>query len=139
MIGPVCVSGTSAQESSQLHEAKARLLSTAPGFVKWPAAAFKTASAPLEICVHGDSSFGTGLAELTRASALNGHRVEVKWARKEQDLPECQILFVSHSAAKRYDKTLDAVKNSITLTIGEDARHRKASRWKRQRVRLRFP
>jgi hypothetical protein len=46
MIGPVCVPGTSAQESSQLYEAKARFLSTAPGFVKWPAATFKTANAP---------------------------------------------------------------------------------------------
>ena len=120
MIGPVCVPGTSAQESSQLYEAKARFLSIAPGFVEWPAATFKTANAPLEICVHGDFSFGTSLAQLTRASTLNGHRMEVKWARKEQDLPGCQILFVSHSAAKRYDKTLDAVRSSITLTIGED-------------------
>jgi hypothetical protein len=47
--------------------------------------------------------------------------MEVKWARKEQDLAACQILFVSGSAAKHYDKALDAVKNSITLTIGEDA------------------
>jgi hypothetical protein len=46
--------------------------------------------------------------------------MEVKWARKEQDLPACQILFVSHSAARRYDKALDAVKNSVTLTVGED-------------------
>jgi YfiR/HmsC-like len=81
----------------------------------------------LQICVHGDFSFGTGLAELTRASTLNGHRVEVKWARKEQGLPECQILFVSHSAANRYDKTLDAFKNSITLTIGEHADFLEAS------------
>jgi hypothetical protein len=44
-----------------------------------------------------------------------------QWARKEQDLSACQILLVSRSAAKRYDKTLNAVKNSITLTIGEDA------------------
>jgi hypothetical protein len=35
-------------------------------------------------------------------------------------LAACQILFVSRSAAKHYDKALDAVKNSITLTIGED-------------------
>jgi hypothetical protein len=33
----------------------------------------------------------------------------------------CQMLFVNHSAAKRYDKAPDAVKNSIALTIGEDA------------------
>jgi hypothetical protein len=36
-------------------------------------------------------------------------------------LAACQILFVSGSPAKHYDKALDAVKNSITLTIGEDA------------------
>src|SRR5258707_14495897 len=59
--------------------------------------------------------------ELTRTSTLNGHPMEVKWARKEQDLPACQILFVSGSVAKRYDKPLDAVKDSIILTIGEDA------------------
>ena len=82
---------------------------------------FKTANSRLQICVHGDFSFGTSVAALTRASSLNGHHMEVKWARKEQDLSACQILFVSRSAAKRYDKTLNAVKNSITLTIGEDA------------------
>ena len=44
----------------------------------------------------------------------------MKWVRKEQDLVGCQLLFVSRSAGKRYDKILEAVKNSITLTIGED-------------------
>jgi hypothetical protein len=47
--------------------------------------------------------------------------MEVKWARKEQDLPGCQIIFVSHSAAKRYDKVLDSLKSSINLTVGEDS------------------
>jgi len=69
---------------------------------------------PTRHCLHGDFSFATSLAELTRTSILNGHRMEVKWARKEQDLAACQILFVSRSAAKHYDKALDAVKNSIT-------------------------
>ena len=82
---------------------------------KWPASAFKTANPTLQICVHGDFSFGTSLAGLRRTSTLNGHRMEVKWARNEQDLPACQILFVSRSVAKRYDKTLDAVRDSIIL------------------------
>jgi hypothetical protein len=51
-------------------------------------------------------------AYLQRRVALNGHRMEVKWARKQQDLPTCQILFMSRSAAKRYDKALDAARNS---------------------------
>jgi hypothetical protein len=49
------------------------------------------------------SKFGTSLAELTRTSILNSHYKEVKWARKEQGLAACQILFVSRSAAKHYD------------------------------------
>jgi hypothetical protein len=101
------------------YDAKAKFLSIAPGFVEWPTSAFKSPNSPLQICVHGDFSFGTSLAELTRTSTLNGHRMEVKWARRDQDLPACQILFVSRSAAKRYDKALDAVKNSISLTVGE--------------------
>jgi hypothetical protein len=121
VVAAVCVPATSAQDDSQQYEAKAKFLSITPGFVQWPASAFKTANSPLQICVHGDFPFGASLAALTRASSLNGHRMEVKWARKEQELPACQLLFVSRSVAKRYDKALDAVKNSVTLTVGEDA------------------
>jgi hypothetical protein len=118
-MAAVCVPARTAQDDPHQYEAK--VLPMAPGFVEWPAPAFKAANSPLQICLHGDFSFGTSLAELTRTSILNGHRMEVKWAREEQDLAACQILFVSGSAAKHYDKALDAVKNSITLTIGEDA------------------
>jgi len=107
-------------------EATAKFLAITPGFVEWPPETFHSASEPLQICVHGDFSFGTLLAEQTRSASLNGHRVEVKWARKEQDVSGCKLLFVSRSAAKRYDKVLDAVKNSITLTIGEDSEFLKA-------------
>ena len=51
---------------------------------------------------------------------MNGHRVDVKWIRKEQDLPGCQLIFVSRSEARHYDKVLEAMKNSISLTVGED-------------------
>lgn len=115
-----------AQYDPHQYQAKAKFLSVMPGFVQWPAATFKTPTAALQICVHGDFSFGTSLAELARSEAVSGHRMEVKWLRKEQDLTGCQLLFVSHSAAKRYDKILEAVKNSITLTIGEDPEFLKA-------------
>ena len=120
-MAAVCLPGRTAHDDSHQYEAQAKFLSSAPGFAEWPASAFKAANSPLQICVHGDFSFGTSLAELTRTSILNGHRMEVKWARKEQDLAASQILFVSRSAAKHHDKALDAVKNSITLTIGDDA------------------
>jgi hypothetical protein len=111
---------TVAQEDSQEYEAKARFLAIAPEFVEWPTSAFKTPAAPLEICVYGRFLFGTSLAEITRNATVHGHRVEVKRIRKEQDLPGCQLVFVSRSEAKHYDKVLEAVKNSVSLTVGED-------------------
>ena len=83
----VCVRNTVAQEDPQEYEVKARFLAITPEFVEWPPSTFKTPAAPLQICVHGNFLFGTSLAELTRNATVNGHRVEVKWIRKEQDLP----------------------------------------------------
>ena len=114
------------QDDAGGYEAKAKFLVNAPVFVDWPDSTFKSPTSPLQICVHGDFSFGTTLAELTRTETIKGHRMEVKWARKEEELPGCQLLFVSHSAARRYDKILEAVKNSTTLTVGEEPAFLKA-------------
>ena len=114
------------QEEAALYEAKAKFLAVMPGFVEWPSSTFKTPTALLQICVHPDFSFGTSLAELARTETVGGHRMEVKWVRKEQELSGCQLLFVSRSAAKRYDKVLEAVKNSATLTVGEGPEFLKA-------------
>jgi uncharacterized protein DUF4154 len=74
----------SAQQSdSQQYEAKAKFLTVVPGFVEWPAETFKTSTSPLQICVFGDFRFGTSLAELARTETVGGHRMEVKWVRKE--------------------------------------------------------
>ena len=87
MVVAVCVRGTVAQEDPQEYEAKARFLAITPEFVESPLSTFKTPAVPLQICVHGNFLFGTSLAELTRNATVNGHRMEVKWIRKEQDLP----------------------------------------------------
>ncbi len=121
-----CVPRAVPQDDSQQYPAKARFLAVMPRFVEWPAAIFKTPAATLQICVHGDFSFGTNLAELARTESVGRHRMEVKWVRKEQDLAGCHLLFVSRSAAKRYDKVLETVKNSMTITVGEEPEFLKA-------------
>jgi len=103
------------------NEAKAKFLANAPAFVEWPAAAYGSPSAPLLICVHGDFSFGTVLAENTRGELVRGRRLEVQWVRNEQSLAGCQVLFVTRSMAKTYGKVLQTVKDAGSLTIGEDA------------------
>ena len=99
--------------------AKATFLAAFPNFVEWPSDAFPSQQAPLLLCVFGDFSFGTSLAERTRGSLIGGRRVEVRWARKEQDLRTCQILFVSRSEAKHYERIFKAVGGASVLTVGE--------------------
>jgi hypothetical protein len=103
------------------YHAKAHFLSKFPIFVEWPEDALPIAHAPFLICVFGDFSFGTLLAEKTRGTAIHKRRVEIRWVRKHQELQPCQILFVSRSEQKRYSQVLEAVRGQGVLTVGETA------------------
>jgi hypothetical protein len=101
------------------YRAKATFLAAFPKFIEWPPDAFPSPQAPLLLCVFGDFSFGTSLAEITRGTSVRGRAVEVRWARKEQDLHACQILFVSRSEAKRYARIFKVLEGASVLTVGE--------------------
>lgn len=98
---------------------KANFLAAFPKFVEWPAEAFPSAEAPLLICIFGNFSFGTSLAELTRGALIRGRQVEIRWVRNEQELRTCHILFVSRSEDKRYAKIFKAILGASVLTVGE--------------------
>ncbi len=111
---------TSAQDTGGAeYRAKANFLAAFPNFIEWPANAFPSEAAPLLICVYGQFSFGTSLAEMTRGGSVRGHSFEVKWARKEQELRTCQILFVSRSEGNGYKRIFKAIQGASVLTVGE--------------------
>ena len=118
-IAPALPSFGAPEDRADEYRAKATFLAAFPNFVEWPSEAFPSQQAPLLLCVFGDFSFGTSLAERTRGTLIRGRRVEVRWARKEQDLRTCQILFVSRSEAKRYERVFKAVEGASVLTVGE--------------------
>ncbi len=107
------------QAASAEYQVKAAFLSQFPNFVEWPEGAFPAAKSSFAICVFGDFSFGTSLAEATRTETFHGRKLEVRWVRKILDLHACQILFVSRSEAPRYGQVLAAVVNQRILTVGE--------------------
>jgi hypothetical protein len=107
--------------ASPEYHAKAHFLSKFPIFVEWPESALPPEHAPFLICVFGDFSFGTSLAEKTRGASIRERRVEIHWVRKEQELKSCQILFVSRSEQKRYSHVLETVRSQGVLTVGETA------------------
>jgi len=101
------------------YQDKAVFLSQFPNFIEWPDGAFVVPKSPFVICVFGDFSFGTSLAEATRKETFHGRKLEVRWVRKTPELRACQILFVSHSEAARYGQVFAAVVNQQVLTVGE--------------------
>jgi len=107
------------QSTSAEYRSKANFLAAIPSFVDWPAAAFSSQQSPFVICVRGDYSFGTSLAELARSSSPHGRRVEIRWVHKDLDLRNCQIVFISRSEAKRYAKLLPTLGGTGVLTVGE--------------------
>lgn len=117
----LCTAGVSFGQvrGSQEYHAKAAFLAAFPNFIEWPEGAFESEQSPLLICVFGDYSFGTALAQQTRGMNIHGRRLEIRWARAEKDLRGCQILFVSRSEASRYARVFKAVQGSSVLTVGE--------------------
>ena len=110
----------SAQDSKPTeYRSKARFLATFPSFVEWPEIAFPSSEAPFLICVRGDFSFGTSLAELARGASPHGKRVEVRWVHNDQELRSCHIAFISRSESKRYAKLLQVLDGAGVLTVGE--------------------
>jgi YfiR/HmsC-like len=111
-----------AQNSLALeYRTKANFLSKFPSFIGWPENALPPGQAPFLLCVFGDFSLGTSLAEITRGTAIHERCVEIRWVRKEQELKSCQILFVSRSEQKKYGQVLEAVRGQGVLTVGETA------------------
>jgi hypothetical protein len=109
-----------AQESSVAeYRSKAKILATFPSFIDWPESSFPTTDSPFLMCVRGDFSFGTSLAERARGASPQGRRVDVKWVHKDQELRSCHVLFVSRSESKNYAKLLQAVEGAGVLTVGE--------------------
>lgn len=107
------------EERLNEYQAKASFLAAFPKFVEWPPDAFAAEQSPLLLCVFGDFSFGASLAAATRGTSIRGRLVEVRWARKEQDLRACHILFVSRSEGKRYGSIFKSIQGANVLTVGE--------------------
>jgi hypothetical protein len=101
------------------YRAKANYLANFPSFVEWPPESMPPGEAPFLVCVFGEFSFGTSLAEMARGTTVQKRRLEIRWIRKAQELSSCQILFVSRSEQKRYNLSLDAVRGRTVFTVGE--------------------
>jgi len=103
------------------YEIKAAFLYNFVAFVEWPSTAFADKDSPLVVGVMGEDPFGQTLENTFRGKIVGGRRIAVKRSQDPKQLGDCHLVFVPGSSPERSAKTLQSLKGSSTLTVGEHA------------------
>jgi hypothetical protein len=98
---------------------KAAYLINIAKFVEWPADAFSSETAPIQIGVFGEEEFTAELKALFIDKKAHGRSFVVKRLSAPQEAKNCQIVFIASSENKRVPQILEATKKAPVLTIGE--------------------
>jgi YfiR/HmsC-like len=109
---------TAAAQSAPEYQVKAAFLFNFAKFVEWPADAFTSADAPLQICVLGKDPFGTDFGVIGNKT-VSGHRVEVLHPSGVSQAKACQIIFVASSEKQRVREILHDLRGASVLTVGD--------------------
>lgn len=97
---------------------KAALIYAIAKFVDWPADAFPSASAPMQVCVLGADPFGPTLDDTFRGHTVGGRSASI---RRVADIDAaCNVLFVSRSERKRMALLTDQLRSLAVLTVSEE-------------------
>ena len=112
--------GTQAQSATE-YQVKAAFLFNFAKFVEWPADAFASADAPLQICVLGQDPFGHDFEQAIEEKTVIGHRLEIIHPSGLPQAKACQIIFVAASEGPHLREILRALRGASVLTVGDSA------------------
>lgn len=111
-----------AQDSSLEYPIKATYLYKLAPFVEWPAAAFASATAPLEICVVGDDPFGSILDRAVAGQQIGDRPLAIRRLDRAAAGAGCHVMYVSGSTTQSAFQALEAVRGDHVLTVTDAAR-----------------
>jgi hypothetical protein len=100
-------------------ELKAAFLYNFAKFVEWPAGAFSSDNAAIQVAVFGDDEVTAKLKSLLSDKKAHGRSFEVKRIFNPQEAKSFQMVFVTSSENRRAAQILEATKKLPILTIGE--------------------
>jgi len=105
--------------SATEYQIKAAFLYNFTKFVEWPADAFKTPDAVVQICILGDNPFGQELDNLIQNKTVNGREVRVQQLRRVRDVHNCHIVFVSRGESPQLTQILEELRGGSVLTVSD--------------------
>jgi hypothetical protein len=106
-------------QSATEYQVKAAFLFNFAKFVEWPADAFSSSDAPLQICVLGQDPFGRDFEQVIEDKSVNGHRLEIIHPSGVPQARSCQIVFVAFTDKSQMRDTLQGLKGDNVLTVGD--------------------
>ena len=101
------------------YQLKAAFLYKFANFVEWPPQSFKTATAPMTVCVLGSNPFGNALESVLEGKSIAGRRFVFREVADAASARTCQMLFVAASESKRFRSMFANFKPVGVLTVGE--------------------
>lgn len=116
---PLPISGESSETDP--YRVEAAFLRNFAHYVTWPDQAFRDAQAPWGVCVLGQDPFGKVLDATLQGRREQGRAFRVYRAVRLDDLPPCQIVYVTISDADRRQAVLRQLQDEPVLTVGETA------------------
>ena len=114
------VVGMQAQSATE-YQVKAAFLFNFAKFVEWPADAFPSADAPLQICVLGQDPFDPDFEQAIEEKTVSGRRLEIIHLSGLAQAKACQIIFVAASEGPRLREILRSLRGTGALTVGDAA------------------
>ncbi len=108
------------QSAQPEYEIKARFLLQFPEFVSWPAnSGLNDPEKPFVILVLGDSPFGTKLDQLAAGRKIQGHPVQIRYAKDPAALDGCQMVFICASERRLLDVLVARAASQPVLTVAD--------------------
>ena len=106
-------------DSPSEYQVKAAFLYNFAKFVEWPSIAFPDSGSPFVFGIVGDDPFEGQLTTMLLEKSLSGRRFVVRRFRRDEDLRQCHVLFISSSEKKFLTLILGSVRGSSVLTVAD--------------------
>lgn len=115
----VACNGTSvAATPNREYLLKAATLYNVAKFTRWPADAFDSADAPLQLCVLGTDPFGDALATVD-GKRVGNRNLRTRLITDTVHVAGCHLLFVSASEHERLGDVLASTEGAAILTVAD--------------------
>ena len=101
------------------YQVKAAILFNLPKYVEWPAERFPSPQSPILLGILGDDNFGDDFKSMVEGKTIDGRKLFLKHLSPGEDVKSLHLLFIAASERKRIAQTLDKLRESSVLTVGE--------------------